>query len=100
MKYKVGDRVMYADLSGIVTKTDEGHYFDILIKWDNGDKGWRDSKTISPDYRTLYERERELRLNLESIHEQKDLTIDEWMAKWNHYQQLKQQYGQDTGRPR
>lgn len=54
-----------------------------------------------PDYRSLYEQEKAIRMAAEKmLCDQADMTIDEWMEAFDNYQQLKQQYGQNTGTPR
>lgn len=62
------------------------------------EKGWRDSKTISPDYRTLYEREKALREAAEKVLESyangvvNNLPDENYDKVIAYYQHLKQQY--------
>lgn len=35
MKYNVGDKVMFGDMSGIVIEADARRYYDVLIEWEN-----------------------------------------------------------------
>lgn len=118
MKYKVGDKVK------IVSNTETNHGFEIgeivlltvvdsdglpekchkldMSDWwyvGAGEVGQIDSEPL-PNYRALYEQEKALHealigyvaaLDIPTNH--KPYEID----AWRNYQQLKQQYGQDTG---
>lgn len=107
IKYKVGDKVkIIADsnshgflIGEIVTieKVDNRFYEVANYYIPETDVELHES---APDYRALYEQEKELREAAEDFIEKSPCDPDiypEQIDAWNHYQQLKQQYnGKET----
>lgn len=108
MKYKIGQRIKLKQirLCGWIHNIEED---TIYVDWRDG-RGIKkvNPKDIEPDYdyRALYEKEKELREAAEDILKLKGLVHQNigvnpsyrpeyYETLINHYQQLKQQYGQD-----
>ena len=99
MKYNVEDKVTYDNMSGVVTEVNESKRRDLKIEWSDGHHDWFPSGNLSTDYRALYERERALHEALVKYVEQSTKYPDafsEQVELFDHYQQLKQQYGQNN----
>lgn len=101
MKYKVGDRVVVGNDSGEIENADNPIYVRVVFDKDKEKHPFSSISRLvpvdllSPDYRTLYEREKELREAAEKFIDESSCDPDiypEQLQAWNHYQQLKQQY--------
>lgn len=101
MKYKVGDKVVYGEVTGVVTEVSNNKNKDVKVQWSDGLHDWTHSAYIVLDYRALYEQEKALREAAEAVIDQRPRGripySEEFFKALTHYQQLKQQYnGKET----
>lgn len=97
MKYKVGDKVVYGEVTGVITEVANNKNKDVKVQWSDGLHDWTHSAYIVFDYRLLYEQEKALREAaeevVETVRKMKPYFYREFVTntdEFEHYKQLKQ----------